>query len=52
MFPLSETDKLSGVFPIHGQVGQQPSWKICLRIKLSFGFWGRAVKAYDNFPES
>ena len=26
-----------------------PSWKICLRIQLSFGFWGRAVKAFDNF---
>ena len=26
-----------------------PSWTICLRIQLSFGFWGRAVKAFDNF---
>ena len=26
-----------------------PSWKICLRFQLSFGFWGRAVKAFDNF---
>ena len=26
-----------------------PSWKICLRTQLSFGFWGRAVKAFDNF---
>ena len=26
-----------------------PSWKICLRIQLRFGFWGRAVKAFDNF---
>ena len=26
-----------------------PSWKICLGIQLSFGFWGRAVKAFDNF---
>ena len=31
------------------QVRRPPSWKICLRIKLSFGFWGRAVKAFDNF---
>ena len=26
-----------------------PSWKICLRIQLSFGFGGRAVKAFVNF---
>ena len=26
-----------------------PSWKICLRIQLTFGFWGRAVKAFGNF---
>ena len=31
------------------QVQWSPSWKICLRIQLSFGFWGRAVKAFDNF---
>ena len=31
------------------QVRRPPSWKICLRIKLSFGFWGRAVEAFDNF---
>ena len=31
------------------QVLWPPSWKICLRIQLSFGFWGRAVKAFDNF---
>ena len=31
------------------QVRWPPSWKICLRIQLSFGFWGRAVKAFDNF---
>ena len=31
------------------QVRRPPSWKICLRIKLSVGFWGRAVKAFDNF---
>ena len=33
------------------QVRWPPSWKICLRIHLSFGFgfWGRAVKALDNF---
>ena len=30
------------------QVRRPLSWKICLRIKLSFGFWGRAVKAFDN----
>ena len=34
------------------QVRRQPSWKICSRVQLSFGFWGGAVKAYDNFPES
>ena len=34
---------------IHVQVWWPPSWKICLRIQLSFGFWGRAVKAFDNF---
>ena len=33
------------------QVRWPPSWKICLRIQLSFGFWGRAVPvtAFDNF---
>ena len=31
------------------QVRWLPSWKICLRIQLSFGFWGRAVMAFDNF---
>ena len=31
------------------QVRWPPSWKICLRIQLSFGFWGRAVEAFDNF---
>ena len=31
------------------QVRWPPSWKICLMIPLSFGFWGRAVKAFDNF---
>ena len=31
------------------QVRWPPSFKICLRIQLSFGFWGRAVKAFDNF---
>ena len=31
------------------QVRWLPSWKICLRIQLSLGFWGRAVKAFDNF---
>ena len=31
------------------QVRWPPSWKICLKIQLSFGFWGRAVKAFDNF---
>ena len=31
------------------QVLRPPSWKICLRIQLSFGFWGRAVEAFDNF---
>ena len=31
------------------QVRWPPSWKICLRIQLSFGFWSRAVKAFDNF---
>ena len=31
------------------QVRRPPSWKICLRIKLSFGFWSRAVKAFDNY---
>ena len=31
------------------QVRWSPSWKICLRIQLSFGFGGRAVKAFDNF---
>ena len=31
------------------QVRWPPSWKICLRIQLCFGFWGRAVKAFDNF---
>ena len=31
------------------QVRWPPSWKICLRIQLRFGFWGRAVKAFDNF---
>ena len=31
------------------QVQWPPSWKICLRIQLSFDFWGRAVKALDNF---
>ena len=31
------------------QVRWPPSWKICLRIQLSFGFWGRAVEALDNF---
>ena len=25
------------------------SWKISLRIQLSFGFWSRVVKAFDNF---
>ena len=34
------------------QVRRPPSWKICLRIKLSFGFWGRAVKAFDNFSRN
>ena len=31
------------------QVRWPPSWKICLRIQLSLGFWGHAVKAFDNF---
>ena len=31
------------------QVRWPPSWKICLRFQLSFCFWGRAVKAFDNF---
>ena len=32
------------------QVRWPPSWKICLMIHLlSFGFWGCAVKAFDNF---
>ena len=31
------------------QVRWPPSWKICLRIQLSFGFWGRAVEAFDSF---
>ena len=31
------------------QVRWPPCWKICLRIQFSFGFWGRAVKAFDNF---
>ena len=31
------------------QVRWPPSWKICLRIQLRFDFWGRAVKAFDNF---
>ena len=31
------------------QVWQQPSWKICSRIQVSFGFWGRAANAYDKF---
>ena len=30
------------------QVRWPPSWKICLRIQLSFDFWGCAVKAFDN----
>ena len=34
---------------IHVQVGWLKSWKICLRIQLGFIFWGRAVKAYNNF---
>ena len=34
---------------IRVQVRWPPSWKICLRIQLSFGFWGRAVKIFDNF---
>ena len=34
---------------VHVQVRWPPSWKICLRIQLSFGFWGCAVKAFDNF---
>ena len=38
-FPLS----------VHVQVRWLPSWKICLMIQLSFGFWGRAVKAFGNF---
>ena len=29
--------------------GSQPSRKICSRIQLSFGFWGCAIKAHDNF---
>ena len=29
-----------------------PSWKTCLTIQLSFGFWGCAVEAFDTFPES
>ena len=39
-FPLS----------VHMQVRWTPSWEICLMIQLSFGFWGRAVRAFDNFP--
>ena len=33
------------------QVQWLPSWKIYLRIQLElgFGFWGRAVEAFDNF---
>ena len=31
------------------QVRWPPSWKICLRVQLGFGFWGRAVEAFDNF---
>ena len=31
------------------QVRWPPSWKICLMIQLSLGFWGRAVKAFNNF---
>ena len=34
---------------IRMQVQWLPSWKICLRIQLSFGFWCHAVKAFDNF---
>ena len=33
------------------QVRRPPSWKICLIIQLSFGFWGRAVKGFDNFSQ-
>ena len=36
---------------VHVQIGRQPSWKICLRIQLSIGFWSRAVKACGNFPQ-
>ena len=44
------SDFLVGFPPsIRMQVRWPPSWKICLRIQLSFGFWGRAVKAFDNF---
>ena len=60
MFPLSETDKLPGVLLIQrlragggggggGRATMHASWKICSRIQLSFGFWGSAIKACDNF---
>ena len=42
MFPQSETGRFSGVLltqrpPVRLQVRWSPSWKICLRIQLSFG---------------
>ena len=51
MFPLSETGRFSGMLPAQRpRAGPAAAiLEICLRIKLSFGFWGRAVKAFDNF---
>ena len=50
-FHCQKLSDLLVCFPpsVRVQVRWPPSWKICLRIQLSFGFWGRAVKACDNF---
>ena len=34
------------------QVRWPPSWKICLRIQLSFGFWAVQSRPSTTFPES
>ena len=50
-FRYQKTGIFSGVLPAQRprEVRWPPSWKICYKIQFSFRFWGRAVKAFDNF---
>ena len=54
MFALSETENSPEFYPpslcIQRRRAAILENLLDSRIQFSFGFWGRAVKAYDNFP--